>query len=519
MSVRTHNDAPRSKWLAFGPGLLFAGAAVGVSHLVQSTRGGAEFGLVAVLIVAVSCLIKWPAFRFGPLYTALTGDTLLDGYRRRGRWTLVIFGLMTLAICFTTLAAVTSVTAGLLINLIPGISEPLSSLPGPLGRNITGLVSVAVLGGVTAALLSGGYRLLDRTMKVVMPVLALSTLAAAVIALPALVAGGFGDPGAIAEPDGQRMAVAMIGWMPAPIDIAVWSSIWTLARARSTGRRGSTDSILLDFDTGYLSTLVLAIAFAMLGAAVMHGRGEAFEASSVGFAGQVMDLYASQLGEWTRPIIGVAAFLTMLSTTIAVADGFPRTVAAFVEAWKRPRSKSGSKARTARAKAVRDDTIVPTLIMSAIADSIERHEQLAGKLLPSAAVAPPPEQAEVSPDAADLAHSRSTGDPRVYWAAFAVIGLGASAILLAVLGTASGGFKTLVDLVTIVSFLVAPVLVLFNHLCITGAEVPREHRPSILWQAWSWLAVVSTTALAAIYAFMLLKPWLLSLAVAPTPAG
>ena len=27
-----------------GPGLLFAGAAIGVSHLVQSTRAGAEFG-------------------------------------------------------------------------------------------------------------------------------------------------------------------------------------------------------------------------------------------------------------------------------------------------------------------------------------------------------------------------------------------------------------------------------------------------------------------------------------------
>ena len=37
-----------------GPGLLFAGAAIGVSHLVQSTRAGADFGwglLWALLIV------------------------------------------------------------------------------------------------------------------------------------------------------------------------------------------------------------------------------------------------------------------------------------------------------------------------------------------------------------------------------------------------------------------------------------------------------------------------------------
>ena len=33
------------KWTKrLGPGLLFAGAAIGVSHLVQSTRAGADFG-------------------------------------------------------------------------------------------------------------------------------------------------------------------------------------------------------------------------------------------------------------------------------------------------------------------------------------------------------------------------------------------------------------------------------------------------------------------------------------------
>ena len=37
-----------------GPGLLFAGAAIGVSHLVQSTRAGADYGwgLLWVLIMA-----------------------------------------------------------------------------------------------------------------------------------------------------------------------------------------------------------------------------------------------------------------------------------------------------------------------------------------------------------------------------------------------------------------------------------------------------------------------------------
>mgnify|MGYP004123582543 CR=1 FL=1 len=39
-----------------GPGLLFAGAAIGVSHLVQSTRAGADFGwglIWALLLVNI----------------------------------------------------------------------------------------------------------------------------------------------------------------------------------------------------------------------------------------------------------------------------------------------------------------------------------------------------------------------------------------------------------------------------------------------------------------------------------
>ena len=44
----------RDKFQKLGPGLLFAGAAIGVSHLVQSTRAGADFGwglLWAIILV------------------------------------------------------------------------------------------------------------------------------------------------------------------------------------------------------------------------------------------------------------------------------------------------------------------------------------------------------------------------------------------------------------------------------------------------------------------------------------
>ena len=51
-----------NKLKTLGPGLLFAGAAVGVSHLVQSTRAGADFGLGLLWALLLVNIIKYPFF-------------------------------------------------------------------------------------------------------------------------------------------------------------------------------------------------------------------------------------------------------------------------------------------------------------------------------------------------------------------------------------------------------------------------------------------------------------------------
>ena len=72
-----------------GPGLLFAGAAIGVSHLVQSTRAGAEFGWGLIWALLIINFFKYPFFQYGPRYAISTGKTLLDGYYRLGKGCLL----------------------------------------------------------------------------------------------------------------------------------------------------------------------------------------------------------------------------------------------------------------------------------------------------------------------------------------------------------------------------------------------------------------------------------------------
>ena len=314
--------------LALGPGVLFTGAAVGVSHLVQSTRAGAAFGLAMLAIVLLANVAKYPAFRFGPQYAAATNRSLLEGYRRQGKWALVVYALLTLGTMFTVEAAVTLVTAGLAKHLLGLDASPL----------VVSAVLIAICSGILAA---GKYHWLDRISKVVVAVLALSTIAATVLALPSV---NFSEARFWPESFDLRTVafiVALMGWMPSAIDVAVWQSLWTLAREKDTGHRPSMRESMFDFHLGYWGTAFLAVCFVLLGAGVMHGRGIVLADSAGGFAAQVVDLYASTLGDWSRPIIAVSAFATMFSTTLTVVDGFPRALAVLAARFRSPEEADG----------------------------------------------------------------------------------------------------------------------------------------------------------------------------------
>jgi Mn2+/Fe2+ NRAMP family transporter len=113
------------RWSQLGPGLLFAGAAIGTSHLVQATRAGALYGLGLLLFVLLANALKYPSFRAGPAYAAATGHSLLTGYRRQGSWALALIVLTQLPVHVIILAASAVTCAGLLGAL--GIDLPLGT--------------------------------------------------------------------------------------------------------------------------------------------------------------------------------------------------------------------------------------------------------------------------------------------------------------------------------------------------------------------------------------------------------
>jgi Mn2+/Fe2+ NRAMP family transporter len=304
-----------SFWRSFGPGLLWAGTAIGVSHLVQSTRAGALAGFGLAGVVLLANLFKYPFFEYGPRYAAATGDSLVEGYARIGKWALWLYILITLSTGIVIQAAIMLLTS-FLLRFAFGLT-----LAMPLVAAM-----VCVLSG--ALLCLGRFRLLDVLVKAILALLSVSTLVAAAVTLPRADWSTLALLPDVGGASGIELAfvLALVGWMPSAIDIAVWSSLWTLAKNDSSGEQVSVRGALLDFRIGYVGTVVMAFAFLTLGATVMHGSGQSFSPRGGPFAAQLVELYTSTLGAWTGPIVVTAVLTTMLSTAVTVVDGFPRAI-------------------------------------------------------------------------------------------------------------------------------------------------------------------------------------------------
>lgn len=317
----------KSKFAAMGPGILMASAAVGGSHIIASTQSGAIYGWQLAIIIILANLFKYPFFRFGTQYTLANNKTLIEGYKEKGSFYLWVFFLLNVFATVINTAGVGIVTAAILSFI----------LPKSWGLTISQL-SIIVIASTWGFLLLGKYRLLDKVSKLIMIALTLATVAAVIIAAfktkivaPDFVEASPWNLGSLA------FIVALMGWMPAPIEISAINSMWVVAKKRFT--KISYRDGLFDFNVGYIGTAILALVFLALGALVQYGTGEQVEQAGVKYIAQLIKMYSFAIGEWSAMLIAFIAFMCMLGTTITVIDGYSRANAeAFRILWNKTES-------------------------------------------------------------------------------------------------------------------------------------------------------------------------------------
>ncbi len=298
-----------------GPGILLAGAAIGGSHLVASTQAGATYGWSLLGILFLVNVFKYPFFLFAQRYTAATGETILEGYLRRGKAFLIAFFALNLITGLTNIAGVSMITGSLAVNFgFQHIGVP--------------TLSAAIMGICLLIIIFGGFSLLKNFGKIIVLVLGVSTLAAMTISL-------INGPVAPADYVGPSpwtnisfgFVILFMGWMPAPIDVSVWPSLWMKSQQAIQKNAFVMRETMIDFHTGYIASVVFAFVFLILGKMVMFGSGTELSDKGSLFARQLIDLYTSTIGLWARPVIIIAAFSAMFSTSLTTIDAYPRSLA------------------------------------------------------------------------------------------------------------------------------------------------------------------------------------------------
>lgn len=324
------NNTWQDRLSALGPGIIMASAAIGGSHIVMSTQAGAMFGWQLVVLILLANIFKYPFFRFGVQYTLLNQKSLVQGYTEKNKNYLYLFFILNIFSQVVNTAGVGLITAVILKFMLPSSIELTAQQ-----------LSIGTIGFTAFLVILGHYKLLDKLSKWIMIALSITTVLAVLIAMSK---GSAMKPDFI-EPSPWQLIhltflVALVGWMPAPIEISALNSMWVIAKKRE--KQFSYRAGIFDFNTGYIVTIILALFFVALGAYLQYGSGEQIELPGAKYIGQLVNMYAQSFGDWSKLLIAFIAFMCMFGTTITVIDGYARVNAESLRILQKRESFSGN---------------------------------------------------------------------------------------------------------------------------------------------------------------------------------
>jgi len=249
-----------------GPGLLVAATGVGAGDLATASFAGSLIGTPILWAVVVGAFLKYVVTEGLARWQLATGETLLEGVvHRLGRLVGWLFLPYLLLWSFFVASALMSACGVTLHAMLPLFDDAAH------GKIVFGIFSsLAGLGLV----LTGGYRLFDKIMRLCIAVMFASAVVTAALLWPGIaeVAHGLLVP-AIPDLHAESLGwtVALIGGVGGTLTVLCYG-YWI----REEGRTGPSHLRIcrIDLAAGYVMTAIFGIAMVIIGASVkIEGRG------------------------------------------------------------------------------------------------------------------------------------------------------------------------------------------------------------------------------------------------------
>lgn len=313
-----------------GPGLLAAATGVGAGDLVATMVAGARFGTVLLWAAVLGTILKLALGEGVGRWHLASGTTLLDGWRRLGRWATVFFGVYIVVWGFVYGATAMS-----------AVGLPLNALFGGLSVRywamIAGVVGVALVW-------TQRYAFFEKFMTVLVLV-----KFATVVSIAVLVAPDMGNlfTGLVPRlPEGSTIYVlGLVGGVGGTITMAAYG-YWMFAKGwRGTGW---LSMMRLDNAVGYVMTGVFVVAMLIVGSTMLFGQNLTESDSGLLVLGEALD---ERYGGWAR-ILFLVGFLAVTSTSLlGVWNGVSLMFADWTRTIRLPHGRAAEDGDAARDEA------------------------------------------------------------------------------------------------------------------------------------------------------------------------
>lgn len=293
--------------LSFGPGLVFALAAFGPQDLASNTIAGATYGYRLLWTLLLIVLTRFIVLEATARYVIVTGETLMSGYARAGRWVVWLI----LASLF-----VKRLLAGMPLVLLLGSSSTLL-LPLPT-RWSAAIWATAWCASGLALMHWGKYRMVEKISKPLMALLGGSLLLAAVLSRPDLkaAAAGLFVPSVPAGQDLSSYSLVLLALIGSGA-----ASLGNLKYSAFVHEKGWTDPTFLrrqriDLLLGGLGIFSMYFLAQLAAAATLQ--------PSAGHLRDVEDLvpmFAGVLGSHGRVVVALGIWAASFSTFLGATTG------------------------------------------------------------------------------------------------------------------------------------------------------------------------------------------------------
>ncbi|WP_225435286.1 Nramp family divalent metal transporter [Bacillus aerolatus] len=305
----------RSKFAVVGPGIVLAATGVGAGDLVTAIVAGADFGISLAWAVFIGVFFKYMLTEGVGRWTLATGQTILEGWRSLGNWTMGYFFVYVSLFGLIYGAAIATACGLIMYTMFP----------------IMPLWAWAILHSVAgfALIWFGRYKIFERVITVLIGIMFVAVVGSAIVILPGL-ANIPTEALVFRIPDGSIFRVlGLVGGVGGTMALAAYG-YWI--REREWNDKSWIPAMRMDASIAYIITGLFSISMMIIGAHFLYGSGVAF--SGTEGLKDFLGLYGQNFGTTAQFVLNIGFWAAAFSSLIGSWSGIPYLFADFVRVIK-----------------------------------------------------------------------------------------------------------------------------------------------------------------------------------------